>query len=163
MGAQGEGSHSFSNWWHTPRCTTGSLRNFRWALRLLGLLYVFSTYWFWQLAKNKVVIACVSDVCLCVDMYVNHRHCGKNNLPTVNVFPNKGRSTVSDVAVIEVNDYWYTQCDEANIENFHCMCIFPTKMPSHGGNYVLCWRGIPVWGCRCDLILFDASEIYVYE
>ena len=35
----GEGPHSFSNWWHTPRCTTGSLRQFRWALSPLGLLF----------------------------------------------------------------------------------------------------------------------------
>ena len=41
MGAQWEGPHSFSNWWHTPRCTTGSLRKFRWALSPLGLLFTF--------------------------------------------------------------------------------------------------------------------------
>ena len=35
----GEGPHSFSNWWHNPRCTTGSLSQFRWALSPLGLLF----------------------------------------------------------------------------------------------------------------------------
>ena len=39
MGAQGRAPmDSFSNWWHTPRCTVGSLRKFRWALSPLGLL-----------------------------------------------------------------------------------------------------------------------------
>ena len=43
MGAQGEAPHSFSNWWPTPRCTTGTLRNFRWALSPLGLLFFGGT------------------------------------------------------------------------------------------------------------------------
>ena len=50
-----EGPHCFSNWWHTPRCTTGSLRQFRWALSPLGLL----------LNAHTCLFVCLMFVCFC--------------------------------------------------------------------------------------------------
>ena len=71
--AQGEGPHSFSNWWHTPRCTTGSLHEFRWALSPLGLLFkVLIHFLFAALSGGSLLQSVMSQQYNCLmKLYTN--------------------------------------------------------------------------------------------
>ena len=74
---QGEGLHSFSNWQHTPMCTKGSLRQFRWALSPPGLLF------FWLL--KSWAVSCTNlnmEFCMC-RLHTAHTHTHTHRYPPV--------------------------------------------------------------------------------